>query len=66
MGKCFHPRKDIKASKRIRVLNSLFVSQVIHKTDNFVQENPKMSLKLFDFTFNYVWSISEKSTCAFL
>ena len=51
MGKCFHPRKDIKASKRIRllnflfdikdrkrirVLNFLFVSQIIHKTDNFV------------------------------
>ena len=32
MGKCFHPREDIKASKRIRVLNSLFVSQIIHKT----------------------------------
>ena len=58
MGKCFHPRKDIKASKRIRVLNSLFVSQVIHKTDNFVQENPKMSFKSFDFTFNY-----EKNMC---
>ena len=33
MGKCFHPRKDIKASKRIRALNSLFVStQIIQKT----------------------------------
>ena len=35
MGKCFHPREDIKASKRIRALNSLFVSQIIHKVDNF-------------------------------
>ena len=34
MGKCFHPREDIKASKRIRALNSLFVSQIIHKVDN--------------------------------
>ena len=33
MGKCFHPRKDIKASKRIRALNSVFVStQIIQKT----------------------------------
>ena len=33
MGKCFHPRKDIKASKRIRPLNSRFVrSQIIQKT----------------------------------
>ena len=33
MGKCFHPRKDIKASKRIRALNSRFVrSQIIQKT----------------------------------
>ena len=34
MGKCFHPREDIKASKRITVLNFLFVSQIIHKMDN--------------------------------
>ena len=33
MGKCFHPREDIKASKRIRALNSRFVrSQIIQKT----------------------------------
>ena len=32
MGKCFHPREDIKASKRIRPLNSRFVrSQIIQK-----------------------------------